>query len=58
MTAKGCHYQKQWEQWENVDFGRTKQNILGDLRKYSCLIKHEMHNERGFFKNEKCLDCQ
>ena len=30
----------------------------GDPKKYSSLIKHEMHNKRGFFKNEICLDCQ
>ena len=25
---------------------------------YSCSIKREMYNKRGFFKNEICLDCQ
>ena len=27
-------------------------------KKYSCLIKREMHNKRGFFKSEIWLDCQ
>ena len=27
-------------------------------KKYSCLIKREMHNKRGFFENEICLDCK
>ena len=26
-------------------------------KKYSCLIKREMHKKRGFCKNEICLDC-
>ena len=33
-------------------------NLPGDSKKYSCLIKREMRNKRGFFKNEICLDSQ
>ena len=29
-----------------------------DQEKYSCFIKREMHNKRGIFKNELCLDDQ
>ena len=33
--------------------------IPGDPKKNNfCLIKREIHNKRGFFKNETCLDCQ
>ena len=35
-----------------------ERRLLGGPKKYSCSIKREMHNKRGFFKNEICLHCQ
>ena len=32
--------------------------LPGDPKKYSCLIKRKIHNKRGFYKNEICLDCR
>ena len=31
-------------------------NLLCDTKKYSCLIKHKMHNRRGVFKHEIFLN--
>ena len=32
--------------------------VRGDPKKYSCLIKREVYNKGGFFKNEICFDYQ
>ena len=32
--------------------------VPGDPKKYSCLIKHKMHNKRGIFKNKIVLNYQ
>ena len=32
--------------------------VQGDSKKYSCLVKREMHNKRELFKNEIRLECR
>ena len=39
-------------------FMNGKFYLPGDPEKYSCLIKHKMHNKREILINEKCLDNQ
>ena len=39
-------------------FCKTLANYRVTQKRYSCLIKHKLHNKRGIFKNEICFDCQ
>ena len=37
---------------------RCNLNVPGDPKKYSCLIKHKMNNNRGIFKIKLVLNYQ
>ena len=43
---------------ENTSFSWIYIYILGDPKKYSCLIKRKMHKKRGIFKMKIVLNYQ